>query len=446
MSTLITYNQKNLLPDQKAACVFNHMPKCGGTTLNVLLKKCFPASYVPLIDIFKCDFQSRNVDFLGGHLTDGLDHFLFKAFAKENLLQNHVFIGMVEYFNDSINELATIIPQLKNFPVISQNVTPKIDDEISELAKEYFYEKNRDDFDLFEKIEHEFLKRVRVTRSKKATPTSNSIVDNSVINQLQNKKDVDIVKESVFSGKLLPEMLTENGIYEFKLSRVLYSLQTEQDHKVFLAYLMTIMEEFKSCLYFAFACAKSGNLPELYTLAKLLFLDLQKFDPNNFIKYFTQMKIQIINTLAKKNLYNPQNSFDASLIPWLQNLHDKAHFTWKFESLFSQGLLYFSSKNFTKSVDLLKKATVIRPNHMKLKFALAKSLIACGGNGVNEVKQDALAALAQKPNKLWALQNLVLVAEATGSNEDIKIALQNALKENANWDYGIKLFKKLELN
>ncbi len=507
MPELITYDKRHFLPNHKAACVFNHLPKCGGTTLNDLLTKSFDTYLIVLFDLYGLKFPEHRIDLLCGHYTDGLEHFLFprrefykitflrnpflryislyyhqktiqpydqrfqvdintflfqsshilkrnpfiqffgngdKYYAEKNILEDHVFVGFVEYFEDSIKNLSEIIPQIKQRDIVSKNITPKKNEHINELAKEFFYEQHKEDFELYEKVKKEFLSRVTITQTQKHIPSIETINKTSILNKEAIRDNVDKIKNTILNGKLLPEVFRKGKINEINLSRMLTSLNTAQEYKIFLSYLMVLMEEFKPCLYFAYECAKKGKLPQLYSIAKLLFLELEKFDPNNHSKQLTVVKLEIIQTLLEHMLYGKGKNFDDNLMPWLENLYENSHFTWQVASLRMQARLYLEQGSFSKAIKLLEEAIAKRPYDHEILFELSKALIQSGKNGIASAEHAAKGELEKNPHALWALKQLLMVELAKNNEESIVKLLNTILECDPCWSYGLSLQERLK--
>ncbi len=247
-----------------------------------------------------------------------------KGLAEENLFQNYAFFGLQEFFSDSITLLSSFINNLKEIPQSSKNVSTKEKWEISSHVKDVFFERNAQDIDLYEQAKKEFLHRFaefkpidsgKETVSEKLTPQTQDLKPSNI--QGDNIRTVLALKQTISINEDLPDMDAPKARFENWLHILLHSMQDAHEYEQYFHWLMQRITQRLSCLYFAFACAEKGQLPQMPIVARHLFDLCQERDPKGHCRIFNNCRTYIAKTFAHHKLLTKKTDWTADLRRWL---------------------------------------------------------------------------------------------------------------------------------
>lgn len=212
---LIDRQNVHRLPDESAIAIFHHIPKCGGTTLERVLVSAYGAENSSHYDHYTILPNLDGIKYISGHGCGGV-HTLFpdtaRAFyitfirhplniaishykytrdqmllpagqtlenylynfpqnflirylgngeyqrARKNLFENYAFYGVQEYYEESMNRLADMLPFLNGIAYQQVNVSSKYEHTISEQFLEIFNKKHAEDILLYTEAVEVFFK------------------------------------------------------------------------------------------------------------------------------------------------------------------------------------------------------------------------------------------------------------------------------------------------
>lgn len=484
---LIGYNERHLLPNPKAISIFNHIPKCGGSTLKLMLAACFSKNcFLHHYNIFDLHedfdvadaFSSHDVSGIENILPEGKRCYYFtllrhplslatsaivfakwyfhsdviancsteklfysygmknvltrflgngnKGLAAENLFEKYAFFGLVEKYDLSIAALSKIIPALQHQKMVACNVTEKNKDNeynLNGTMVDYFYETNRDDIELYEAAVKEFDKRYTGAYEKFEQPKTIILQTVKV-----NKKGLGFARFKELY-ETLQDAVSHGNPLKLQTEEMYVLYNSLNDVGDFYRCLMRDIDKKGSHVYFAYICAKKLLLKEsIRELGERLFYLCQQIDSGNHMRALVECRLDIAFSLTQYGLWNSSDSFCAELEGWLQRLHsDRA---WQGMSLHAQGLARMAEGNWDDAAFLLRAAAGLKPDDLDVHDALCRALFESGPEGLATATEEARAALEVDPGTEWALRQSAVCAVHRGAQAEAAHFARLAVAKN----------------
>ncbi len=360
------------------ALIYNHIPKCGGLSLSAMLRTVFPYAVDIHQNIFDPRFTPLDCDFYHGHGVSGLHTWFTpgryyyyitflrhpwelakslirffswllpldahykqapeklllaqqpniiiqylgngdKALAEENLLHKYAFFGLQENFSDSMTLLGEIIPQACQLETIAKNVSQKQPWHIAPEIKEAFFEKHADDIELYEKAKCEFHRRLEKLEASPARTVKPCItLENTELSTSHSEdtqeRTVQNLKQCIALDEDLPAMDSIQARFENWLFILTHSMQNRKEYITYFQWLMKRVSRRLSCLYFAYLVAEKAHLPELSSVAQLLFDLCGTRDQFNQCRIFQECRTHIAKTCLERKLLPREHPFAQKLL------------------------------------------------------------------------------------------------------------------------------------
>ncbi len=505
MPTQITYYNKHLLPNPEAICIYNHIPKCGGSTLRKMLEKCYPSIY-SLQNYSILNYpKNKNIDCYVGHNVVGIESYITKEnyfyitflrhpfslflslytfnknflpqgevgkktleehlytnnrknilidllghgdkyLAEDNLFEKYAFFGLQEYFTDSIFALSELIPSFSDLPIISRNVSTSKETVISEQAKDYFYEYSKDDMELYEKAKKEFLNRypikTSISQPTEAIEISTTSSTTNTSTTIHTKKNREHEAVELWSCVLNNETLLAKN-----------NSNLEENIIRVNSYIST-KEEITTFFHYLMQ----------YTTTHPIVLQFAFNSANR--ANLKEIKVIAQQLFILYSEYDSQNTF-VELIRARLNLikalarkglwAPKEEFdaslekylitlqldnSWKAESLYIQALLYSSINNFTKAIILLKEAVLLSPQNLEMRNDLLKMKIKNSKDILEQCEKEAMKELKCNPKEEWAARQLAIILAEKNQKQKAIEAAKKSLVKNPYWNEGKNIIQR----
>ena len=472
---VIGYSERHLLPNPEAISIFNHIPKCGGSTLRLMLAACFSKNcFLHHYNIFDLHedldvadaFSSHDVSGIENLLSEGKKCYYFtllrhplslaissiaftkwyfhndvfvncsteklfysygmknvltrflgngdKGLAAENLFEKYAFFGLVEKYDLSVAALSEIIPALQHQKMVACNVTEKNKDneyKLNDTMVDYFYETNRDDIELYEAAVKEFDKRYAGAYEK--FEQQETIILQTV-NINKNGFGLARFKKMYVT---LQDAVSHGNPLKLQTEEMYVLYNSLNDVGDFYRCLMRDIDKKGSHVYFAYICAKKLLLKEpIRELGERLFHLCQQIDSGNHMRALVECCLDIVFSLTQHGLWNASDSFCAELWGWLQRLHSER--AWQGMSLYAQGLVRMAEGDWSEAVLLLRGAAGLKPDDLDVRDALRRALFESGPEGLATATEEARAALEADPGTEWALRQSAVCAVHLGAQAE----------------------------
>lgn len=466
--SIITYNQRHAVPGGDAMGIFNHIPKCGGSTMLRMLLLAFPdCQRFHHYNILNFSRDDLGVSFLAGHDLSGvenwaaqgrryiftllreplsrvhsiakfnkyylphsacaaydMDWYLYntrpneliaylgngdKVLAEENLFEKYVFFGLMEYYLPSVRALAEIIPPLAGLHTKSLNVSAPSTHTVSPLAVEYFYEKNRADVELYEKAVLEFKRRVPDCGKSETAPAHETLTAGSVNKSEARRAFWQELRQAFVENEELHEK-SGADIEEYAFS---FANSSQQDCNALLNWLEPRLGQRGSYAYWAFYCARRLLLKDKIALfGALLLQQCNKVDPDNQLRVVVECRLDLAQTFAAHGLWMPDNAVCSALEAWVQNLRSDP--IWRASALHALGCLRMAEARWQEAAAAFRGAVALNPDDLAMHAALCDAQLQLGQAGMAAAKADAVAALSADVHSEWALRQMTRVLMAYG--------------------------------
>jgi len=277
-SVLLRYPDRHLLPDNDAVCIFNHMPKTGGTSIRNAINDYY--GFMNEIAYFHTDFYLDTAQFVGGHGSFGAHrllpkgkkcfyitflrhplHLLISYYkficahgrapvtsqgiakmlvsqensnvltrhlgggdldrAREVLFCDHVFFGLQECYFRSFFHLSFLLPFLGDSALPRANVSRPAELEIDDAVLAVFEEVNAFDLALYHEACAVFDERYPAVSTQQCPPlgdisfTSMSFANELYPLQLNQAERADLLSTSLSApGKNYFSVFSFRGMQE----------------------------------------------------------------------------------------------------------------------------------------------------------------------------------------------------------------------------------------
>lgn len=410
----------HLLPSRKRAFYFTFLrhPFSRAISSYTFHQSFYPAENYAWKDMRPDNFLRKDRNGLIQFLGNG-DKYL----AEKTLFESYAFFGLQECFQQSLQALCKLLPWLSAAPCLPKNVSPKGAAPFSAVATEYFYERNRDDIDLYEKAEKEFRRRHGDVCPEKTVWVHPPEFIRSGEELLQGLSDFTECRPSALALNMIASSDKDH--------ETLQRLHASLSKAIAPSYCLL----FHLFLY----SARLEKKDEAFSLAERLFSRMCDLDPANAVPALVRDRLVVLRSLVPLWDFSSAAPFPAAYAGWLEELRGVR--TWQGPAALLLAKIAEHSGDSAGAAAVLRTTFDTVPENDDLLYELCRIELAAGD--VRSVTERARRELEKNPDSERAPRCLALALCAEGRDQEAETALLNCLERDPCWIEGALRLSKL---